>query len=110
MAFRVFITEPVQKDIAKLDNSEQSRVEKILCQLQEKGDEVGKPLAGLSFLREKKFDGKRLYYLIYPEWSVILVVAVSDKKAQQATINRIILETTQHQIYVFDLLRKKGII
>ncbi len=76
MAFHVFIPEPVQKDIEKLDKSEQLRVEKILQQLYEKGNEVGKPLSGLSFLREKKFDGKRL----------------------------------QNRIYVFDLLKGKGII
>ncbi|MBI2580484.1 hypothetical protein HYV85_01615 [Candidatus Woesearchaeota archaeon] len=94
----------------KLDKSEQARVEKILKQLNERGSEIGKPLAGLSFLREKKFNGKRLYYLVYGQWSAILVAAISDKKAQQATINRLIIESSQNQTYVFDLLKKKGII
>ncbi len=98
MAFHVFIPEPVQRDIDKLDKSVQLRVEKILKQLHERGDKVGKPLAGLSFLREKKFDGKRLYYLVYGPWSAVLVAAVSDKKAQKATINRLIMESSQNQI------------
>lgn len=110
MSFLLFIPEPVQKDIEKLDKSEQLRVEKILKQLHEKGGEVGKPLAGLSFLREKKFDGRRLYYLVYDEWSAILVAAISDKKAQQATINHLISEANQNKIYVFELLKGKGII
>ncbi len=110
MTFHVFIPEPVQKGIEKLDNSEQLRVEKILKQLHEKGGEVGKPLAGLSFLREKKFNGKRLYYIIYGQWSAILVAALSDKKAQQATINSLLMESSQNKIYVFDLLKKRGII
>ena len=110
MAFHVLIPEPVQKDMDKLDMSERLRVEKILQQLHEKGDEVGKPLAGLSFLREKKFNGKRLYYLVYSQWSAVLVSAISDKKAQQATISSIVSEASQHQIYVFDILKKKGII
>ncbi|MBI2550293.1 hypothetical protein HYV83_03890 [Candidatus Woesearchaeota archaeon] len=110
MAFHVFIPEPVQKGIDKLDKSGQARVEKILKHLHERGSEVGKPLAGLSFLREKKFNGKRLYYLVYGQWSTVLVAAISDKKAQQATINRLIIESSQNQMYVFDLLKKKGII
>ncbi len=108
--FRVFLTEPVEKAIAKLDKSEQERVEKILAQLYEKGGQVGKPLSGFRFLREKKFNGKRLYYFVYEQWSVILVAAISDKKAQQATISQILLESRQYQTYVIELLRKKGII
>lgn len=110
MAFHVFIPEPVQKDIGKLDKSEQARVEKILKQLHERGNEVGKPLAGLSFLREKKFNGKRLYYLVYSQRSAVLVAAISDKKAQQATIARLLIESSQNQMYVFDLLKERGII
>ncbi len=108
--FRVFITDPAKKNMEKLDHSEQERIEKILQQLYEKGDEVGKPLRGLRFLREKKFDGKRLYYLVYSDWSSILVVAVSDKKTQEATINQIALEGSQYRAVALDLLRTKGII
>ncbi|MFH1181417.1 MAG: hypothetical protein V1702_00495 [Candidatus Woesearchaeota archaeon] len=107
--FRILLPEPVEKEIAQLDNSDKVMVEKILKQLYEEGDVVGKPL-GLPFLREKKFGKKRLYYLIYEDWSVILIAAVSDKKAQEGTINRIAHETARYHQYVFDFLRKKGLI
>ncbi len=49
---------------------------------------VGKPL-GYSFLREKKYEDKRIYYLIYEEIKVVLLVSVSNKKTQQETIETI---------------------
>jgi putative component of toxin-antitoxin plasmid stabilization module len=76
----------------------------------EKGGEVGKPLAGLSFFREKKFDGKRLYYLVYSDVYVVLALAISDKKAQQATINQILLHLAEYQQYVFETLRNRDAI
>jgi len=79
--YRIFKTEEFDKDYAKLDKSEQKRVDRILGQLLEKGSDVGKPLAGLSFFREKKFNGKRLYYLVYSNVFIILALAISDKKA-----------------------------
>ena len=46
----------------------------------------GKPL-GVAFFREKKFKGKRLYYRIYEDEGIVLLLAVSNKKAQQRTID-----------------------
>ncbi len=108
MPFRIFKTEEFDKDFKKLDRSEQLRVEKILTQLTESAD-VGKPLI-LPFFREKKFNGKRLYFLIYEDYKVILVLTISDKKTQQATINRILSHIAEYQQYVFEELRKRGLI
>ena len=107
--FRIFTTEEFDKDFKGLDRSEQIKVKKILKQLKEQGDLVGKPLSGLSFFREKKFNGKRLYYLVYKNISIILTIAISDKKAQQITINRILSDIAEYQQYVFEILKKKGI-
>ncbi len=87
--FRVFTSKEFDREYSKLDKFEQKRVDKILAQLTEKGGEVGKPLAGPPVFREKKFDGKRLYYLVYSDVYAVLALAISDKKAQQATINQI---------------------
>ncbi len=46
---------------------EKDEAKRILKQLKEQGEDTGKPLSGLSFFREKKFDGKRLYYLVYKD-------------------------------------------
>ena len=106
--FRIFKSATFDNDFDKLDNSEQKRIDRILNQLLERGGEVGKPLSGLSFFKEKKFDGKRLYFLVYENLQVVLVLAVSDKKAQQTTINLILRDLAQYQQYVLDELKKKG--
>lgn len=105
--FRIFTTEEFDKDFSKLGSQERVRVNKILRQLKEQGEGTGKPLSGLSFFREKKFDGKRLYYLVYREFFVILAIAISDKKVQQATINKILLDLVDYQQYVYSLLNKE---
>ena len=43
-------------------------------------------------------------------FAVILAVAISDKKAQQATINKILSDISNYQQYVIETLRKKGLI
>ena len=107
--YRVFTTEEFDRDFNSLDTSEQIRVNKIFKQLKDQGEFVGKPLSGLSFFREKKLNGKRLYFLVYRDLMVILALAISGKKTQQATINRILLDLAEYQQYVFDALKKKGI-
>lgn len=103
--FRVFRTEEFNKSFDKLEHSEQIRAEKILNQLLQQADYVGKPLAGLAFFREKKFDGKRLYFLVYNSIYAALAVAISDKKAQQATIDRILQDLPAYKQYISNLLK-----
>ena len=53
--FRVFTTNEFDNDFNNLDESEKVRVRKIMNQLKEQGDSVGKPLT-LPYFREKKFE------------------------------------------------------
>ena len=48
------------------------------------GDQLSYP-----FLRERRIREKRVYYLIYEDLQLVLLVAVSGKKDQQATIDHI---------------------
>ena len=105
--YKIFTTDEFEKDYSKLSPIEQSRVKKIFRQLKESGSDIGKPLSRLSFFREKKFDGKRLYFLIYKNIFVVLALGISDKKAQQATINRILIDLAQYQEYVYKRFMEK---
>ncbi len=91
MDYKVFTTKEFDDDFNILDESDKIRVRKIRDQLKEQGENVGKPLQ-VPFFREKKFGNKRLYFLVYKEYFVILAVGISDKKAQQSTINKILSE------------------
>ena len=62
---------------------------------------TGKPL-GYPFFREKKMGKYRLYFLIYEDADTVLLVTISDKKAQQD-----IIDTVKSQLdYYKELIRK----
>ena len=65
----------------------QKQIENIIKQLKETWN-VGKPL-GYPFFREKKLGTYRLYFLVYQDINTVLLVTMSDKKAQQETIDKI---------------------
>lgn len=97
--YRVFRSEWYDKKLKNLDKAEITRVEKFEQQLK-LNPFSGKPL-GYKFFREKRFDGKRLLFLVYDEHSAIFLVTITDKKAQQNDIDFIVahLEIYKEEIY-----------
>jgi len=85
---KVFETATFAKDLKQLSKSEQLQVESLKDQLAQTLD-VGKPLR-YSFLREKRITDKRVYFLVYEDKFAVLLTAISDKKTQQETIDKII--------------------
>lgn len=80
-------TETYLKELEKWDKSERYLAEKIPAKLTVNprvGDHCGYP-----FLREKRIREKRVYYLIYDDLKLVLLVATSGKKDQQFTIDHI---------------------
>ena len=104
MKFRIFKTESYDEDYKKLDHSEKLRVDNIINDLFSVGDVTGKPIS-YKFFREKKFNGKRLLYLVYKSLNVILLLAITNKKIQQATINEILIHLDEYKEYVIEKLR-----
>jgi len=103
--FKVFTTKEFDDRFEKLDESNKNRVRKIMKQLKEQGDSVGKPLK-VPYFREKKFEEKRLYFLSYKGLMVILAIAISDKKAQQETIDKIISRLDYYREFVIKKLKE----
>ena len=103
LMFKVFTTKEFDEDFNNLDESEKKRVRKIMSQLKEQGGEVGKPLK-VSYFREKRFEGKRLYFLFYKEFAVILGLGIGDKKTQQETINQILSDIDYYKIIIKEKL------
>src|SRR3989338_3075471 len=86
--FKVYRTAEFEKLMNKLlTKEEQKRVENIEEEISEKGF-TGDTL-GFKFLREKRISGKRGYFLVYEDLKSALMVSISDKKAQQETIDKI---------------------
>ncbi len=85
--YKVIGTTTYEKEVSKLDKSERDIAEKIPKKLAENpyaGDQLQYP-----FLREKRLREKRVYYLIYDDLKLVLLVATSGKKDQQETIDSI---------------------
>lgn len=95
MQFRVFRSEWYEKKIGKLSIQERTRVDKFEQELKEQ-PYSGKPL-GYPFFREKKFDNKRLLFLVYEEHQAIFLVTVTDKKTQQMAIDLIVKNLDRYQ-------------
>ena len=103
--FRVFRTAEFNEDYTDLDHAEQIKLNKILIKLEEQGDVVGRSL-GYDFFREKRLNGKRTYYLVYTDLSSLLMVFISNKKLQQATIDIILSRLEIYKQFVLEQLKK----
>jgi hypothetical protein len=85
--FKVIGTETYLKEVSKWPKQFQLLADKLPAALAE-NPLLGKPL-GYPFLREKKIEGRRIYYLIYEDLKLVLLVATSGKKDQHDTIDHI---------------------
>lgn len=96
--YKVYRSESFQEEVSKYDKVFQDRIDKIEDKLMF-NSEYGTPL-GTKWFRETRFEGYRVYYLIYEDLQAIYMVAISDKKDQQKTINtiRLFLEFFREEV------------
>ncbi|OGI66198.1 hypothetical protein A2642_03420 [Candidatus Nomurabacteria bacterium RIFCSPHIGHO2_01_FULL_39_10] len=103
MTFAVYHTSTFDKELEKMPKDFQEWVDKIEDQL------VLNPYVGdqirVRWCREKKKDKYRLYYLIYDDLKAVYVIALSEKKDQQAVINTIFLLLDQYKEQIQCLLK-----
>jgi len=85
--FRVVYSESVEKEAKKLTRFDWKRIEGFAHQLKIEPFS-GKPL-GYRFIREKKFNGKRLLFLVYPQYLAVYLVIITNKKFQQRMIDKL---------------------
>ncbi len=104
MVFRVYRTDEFDKQLSKLSRSEQEDIHEFEKKLSI-NPYAGKPL-GYRFLRENKLDGKRVYYLVYEDLIIILMVAISNKKEQKDRIRSIKENLEGYYDQIRDALKK----
>lgn len=103
--YRVFKEPKFQKKVEKLlDKHEIKELEKFITNLK-KGILAGKGLT-YNFFREKKIGGKRIYFLVYDDIKVILLVGCSNKKYQQTAIDEIKLFFPELKKYAYDIFKQ----
>ena len=86
--YKIMKTKKFNKQLEKIPLDIKKRFEKQLERVAEDPYNIGKPL-GFKWFRELKNNMYRLYYLIYEEEVVVLLVGVSNKRMQQEYINKI---------------------
>lgn len=104
MVYVVYMTEKFDKEMKKFSEEEQKRIKKIFFQIRD-NPYVGNQLR-YKFLREKRLQEKRIYYLVYDDLQAVLIVAISNKKTQQETINHIVQYFDGYRIYLEQILKK----
>ncbi len=100
--FEVFETARFAKTIQDLDGREKEWISKMRVALAE-NPFSGKPL-GFDWFREKRFEGKRLYFVVSKKKRKVLLVAFGNKKEQRKTIERILVDRDAY----FEFLEGKG--
>lgn len=102
--YRVFRSEWCDKKLKKLDRSEIIKIEKFEQKLKTE-PLSGKPL-GYKFFREKRFNRKRLLFLVYEELSSTFLVTLTDKKAQQRDIDFIVSNLSLYKKEIEKLVKR----
>jgi len=102
--FNVIGTDTYLKEINKWPKNYKEAVDKLPQKLAD-NPFTGKPL-NYPFLRESRVKEKRVYYLIYEDLKLVLLVAVSDKKNQQETIDHIKEELDEYRKIAKDIAKQ----
>ena len=105
--FKIYRSEPFDEQIEKMPSDFKIWVEKVETQLMQ-NPYVGKPLS-FKWFREKKYGKFRVYYLIYENLDTVYIVALSDKKDQQKTINTIKLFLNTYKKQIEEIGKKQAI-
>jgi mRNA-degrading endonuclease RelE of RelBE toxin-antitoxin system len=87
MTYSVYALNIFDKEMSKLSQDYFPKIEKIFIQLKDNpyvGDSIR-----YKFFREKRIKEKRIYYLVYDDLKIVLVVAIGGKKSQKETIDKI---------------------
>ena len=97
-------TDTYLKEIKKLPKDYQEAADKIPARIKE-NPKLGKPL-NYPFLRESRIKERRVYYLVYDDLRLVLLVAVSGKKDQQSTIDHIKEKLREYRKVAEDVSRQ----
>ncbi len=97
MVYAVYVLNVFDKEMNKLPEFDKEIIQKILLQLKENpyvGDQIR-----YKFFREKRVKEKRIYYLVYDDLKIVLMVAIGGKKAQEETIDKIVRYFKEYRKY-----------
>ena len=103
MKYAVYIHPTVHKEtILKLSQNNQDRIYNLIRQF------TANPYVGdslqIKYIREKRFNGKRIYFVIFEDLKKVLIVAINNKKTQQKIIDSIRSNINKYRTYVKSII------
>lgn len=100
MPYRIFTLRTFDAIYGSLDGSEQIWIQNIKKQLE---THITGKILQFSWLREKRYLNKRLYYIVDEEQTKVLLIAFASKKEQQKIINQILINKEELLFYLRSL-------
>jgi mRNA-degrading endonuclease RelE of RelBE toxin-antitoxin system len=97
MAYAVYTLNVFDKEMNKLPEFDRKIINKLFLQIKE-NPYVG-DMIRYKFFREKRLKEKRVYYLVYDDLKIVLMVAIGGKKAQEWTIDEIVKDFNEYRKY-----------
>jgi len=97
MNYAVYTLDVFDKEMSKLSQNYIPKIKKIFLQLKD-NPYVGDVIR-YKFFREKRIEEKRIYYLVYDDLKIVLMVAIGRKKAQKETIDKIVNYFKEYRKY-----------
>jgi len=105
MEYKVYIHPTIYGEvILKLSLEDQERINGLIQQFTI-NPYVGDSLQ-IKSIREKRLNGKRIYHVVFEDLKLVLIVAISDKKTQQKTINSIRSNMNVYREYAKSIVDK----
>ena len=105
MGYLVYIHPTIYEEvISKLSSKDQERIDSLIQQFTI-NPYVGDSLQ-IKSVREKRLNGKRIYHIVFEDLKLVLIVAISDKKIQQKTINSIRSNINEYRDYAKSIVDK----
>lgn len=103
--YRVFRSDAARRIISTLPHTYGQRIGRIEQNL------ALHPMAGnplrYTFFREKRVSEMRVYYLVYEDIRIVLIIGISDKKAQSAFIDWVCKSLPEFRRHLEELLRRR---
>ena len=105
MPYKIYTTPEFDRLFEELSKDDQIEIDKLTKEELPNNPYQGRPL-GFKFFREKKIKGKRVYFLIYDDYILVLMVAIGDKKTQKKDIAQIKMNRKAYLKLAEDLSKK----
>lgn len=88
MFYRIYTTPEFDRLYDELPNEDKKIIDK-LTQIELPNNPFQGRALGFNFFREKRIKGKRVYFLIYESYVLVLMISIGDKKTQKKDIAQI---------------------